>query len=114
MSKFDDAIAKYKEMMRDKMGMQAIDENLLRKVTKALGPSIYRADASMVSCSDKAEIDRIKQRFLIKKMGMPDSPRLDAVIQEVCEQMGMSNPRKHRAVFNYLLVKKLQLEKKFL
>lgn len=111
MSKFDEAIDKYKKAM-DGMGMKP-DEALLTKVTKALGPSIYNSDASTVSCSDKAERNRIKERFLVGKLGLADSPKLDETIEAVCQEMGSSNRHKHRAVFNYLLVKKLKQESKF-
>ncbi|MCB0632057.1 MAG: DUF2853 family protein [Saprospiraceae bacterium] len=110
MSKFDEAIDKYKASM-SKMSM-SVDEDLLKKVAKALGPSIYNADAAMVSCSDKEELARVKERFLIKKLGMADSPKLDEAISAVCQEMGTSNRQKHRAVFNYLLVKKLGQESK--
>lgn len=111
MSKFDEAIDKYKGAM-DGMGMK-VDEDLLTKVAKALGPSIYNSDASMVSCSDKAERDRVKERFLKGKLGLADSPKLDEAIEAVCQEMGSGNRQKHRAIFNYLLVKKLKQESKF-
>lgn len=111
MSKFDEAIEKYKSAMKD-IGVK-VDEELLTKVTKALGPSIYNNDASTVSCSDKAERQRVKERFLMGKLGLADSPQLDDAIEAVCQQMGSSNRNKQRAVFNYLLVKKLKQESKF-
>ena len=111
MSKFDDAIAKYKSAM-DGMGM-SVDEDLLTKVSKALGPSIYNKDASTVSCSDKEELARLKQNFLVKKLGLSDSADLDTAISEVCQEMGSSNRQKHRAIFYYLLVKKLGQESQF-
>lgn len=111
MSKFDEAIDKYKTAMAG-MGMK-VDEDLLTKVAKALGPSIYNSDASTVSCSDKAERNRVKERFLMGKLGMADSQKLDDAIESVCQEMGSANKRKHRAIFNYLLVKKLKQESKF-
>jgi len=111
MSKFYDAIAKYKTVMEG-MGIK-VDEDLLTKVTKALGPSIYKSDASIVSCSDKAERDRIRERFLIGKLGLPKGKALDDAIESVCQEMGTGNKQKHRAIFNYLLVKKLKQESKF-
>jgi hypothetical protein len=107
MSKFDDNIVIYKASLTEKAGVTDINEDLLIKVTKALGPSIYLPDASKVSCSDQTELDRVKNNFLIKKLGMADAPELDAAIKEVCDQMGSSNKSKYRAVFNYLLTLKL-------
>ncbi len=111
MSKFDEALDKYKTAMSG-MGMSA-DEALLTAVTKGLGPSIYLPDASSVSCSDQTEKDRVKNNFLIKKLGCTDSAALDAAVSAVCDKMGSSNRNKHRAVFYYLLVKQLGLESKY-
>jgi len=74
-------------------------------VTKGLGPSIYNADSSKVSSSDPQELERVKQNFLIKKLGLPDDDSLNAHIEKVVNQLGRSNPNKYRALFYYLLVK---------
>jgi hypothetical protein len=111
MSKFDDALVLYKSSMSD-IG-QSADDALLTAVAKGLGPSIYLKDASMVSCSDSTETDRVKNNFLIGKMGCTAGPDVDAAIKAVCDQMGSSNKSKHRAVFYYLLVKQLGLESKY-
>lgn len=106
MSKFDDALSTYKSTLQEKIGVSNIDEALLTAVAKGLGPSIYNADAAKVSCGEKTELDRVKQNFLIKKLGLADSPALDEALQEVCGKFGSSNPHKYRAVFYYLLVQK--------
>ncbi|RMG81849.1 MAG: DUF2853 family protein [Bacteroidetes bacterium] len=103
MSKFDDAIATYKSEM-DKLGIQ-YDADLLTKVAKGLGPSIYNPDSSKVSSSDQAELDRVKKNFLIKKLGLDDGPALDEGIQAAVNAMGAANRNKYRAIFYYLLVK---------
>jgi Protein of unknown function (DUF2853) len=113
MSKFVEAMDNYKSNYTEKLGMSDLDEALLEKVAKGLGPSIYNADSSMVSCSDQSEKDRVKANFLLKKMELTDSAELDTAITEVCEAMGSSNRSKHRAIFYYLLVKKLGLEAKY-
>ncbi len=113
MSKFDEAVAHYKEAMSGKLGMSAVNDELLTAVAKSLGPSIYLADASLVSCSDKTERDRVKNNFLIKKLGMTDAPELDAAIMEVCHKFGDANRSKHRAVFYYLLVEKFGKQEMF-
>lgn len=109
MSKFDDALVLYKKEMA-KLGIKNPNEELLTKVTKGLGPSIYSKNAATVSCSKQVEIDRLKKNFLIKKLGMTDSPVLDEAIKSVCKTMGTSNRNKHRAIFYYLLVEKLEKE----
>jgi len=103
MSKFDDALATYTQEAK-KLGL-SIDAALLEKVTKGLGPSIYNADSSKVASSDQAELDRVKQNFLIKKLGLKDGPALDDHISDVVSKLGSSNPNKYRALFYYLLVK---------
>jgi len=106
MSKFQEELTKYKASM-DKIGIK-YDETLLEKVAKGCGPSIYNRDANSVSCGDAAERDRVKQNYLIKKLGLKDSPKLDEAIMEVCEQMGKSNRNKYRAIFYYCLCVKFK------
>lgn len=114
MSQFDTAMATYKKAMTEKLGMKDIDERLLKEVMKGLGPTIYREDASKVSCSDKEELTRVKKNFLIKKLGLEDSVALDEAIQAVCQQMGSSNRNKYRAVFYYLLTQRFNKESVYL
>ncbi len=112
MSKFDEKVAIYTAAMKG-LSRDAVDAGLFTRVTKSLGPSIYLEDASRVSCSDKVEKDRVKNNFLIKKCGLTDGPALDEAVAAVCNEMGSSNKDKWRAVFYYMLVKKLGLEAKF-
>jgi hypothetical protein len=79
MGRRDDLIAKYAEDLKDKCGIKP-DMDLLTKVTIGCGPSIYNADASTVSGSDPAELATVKKSFLIKKLGLSDSPALDEAI----------------------------------
>ena len=112
MGKFAEFCEMYKKDMTEKLGMQ-VDEALLEAVAKACGPSIYSADAGKVSCSDQSELDRVKNNFLIKKLGLADGPELDSAIKDVCSEMGSSNRNKWRPVFYYLLVKKFGKESTF-
>ncbi|MFT6502552.1 MAG: hypothetical protein ACJASQ_002679 [Crocinitomicaceae bacterium] len=89
-------------------------EELYHAVTKHLGPSIHSRDASLVACSDPNELKTIKESFLMGRLAMEDSPRLDEVIKEVCGALGESNRNKHRATFYYLLVAILQKEHEFI
>lgn len=111
MSKFDEKIALYQSEM-NKLGLK-FDTDLLTKVTKGLGPSIYKADAETVSGSDKKELETVKNNFLIKKLGLTDGPKLDSAIDSVIEKVGKSNRNKYRAIVYYLLVKELGQESKF-
>lgn len=109
MSQFDEKVALYAAELKDKAGVSA-DMDLLKAVSKGLGPSIYNEDSSRVSCSDPAELGRVKTNFLIKKLGLTDSDELDAAIKAVCEQLGSSNRNKYRGMFYYLLTVKFGKE----
>ena len=102
MSKLDEKIELYtskaKEMDSD------IDAELLAKVTKGLGPSIYKKDAECIACSSDDELATVRKNFLQKKLGLTQSDdELNAAIKAVCEKMGTSNRNKYRAIFYYFL-----------
>jgi hypothetical protein len=105
MSKRDEKIAAYKEEAK-KLGLSLSDE-LIEKVTVGLGPSIYNRDSETVSCSDSSELDRVKENFAKKKLGVTDEAAIDAAIKKVCETMGSSNRNKYRALFYALLAQEL-------
>ncbi|ATA88655.1 DUF2853 family protein [Capnocytophaga stomatis] len=109
MSKRDELIELYAKDLKEKCGVTP-DLDFLKKVTVGLGPSIYNADASTVAGSDKTELDRVKQNFLIKKLGLKDGPELDSAIESVIETYGKSNKSKYRAVIYYLLAKHFKKE----
>jgi hypothetical protein len=80
------------------------DENITAKIIKHLGIAATSKDAKLVSCSDKSELDRVRESFLKKKLGLTDSDaELDAAIQSVCEKM-KNDKNKLRATFYHLLV----------
>ncbi|MEM9992164.1 MAG: DUF2853 family protein [Bacteroidota bacterium] len=103
MSKFQQCLDTYAKEF-DKLNI-SYDADLLRKVTKGCGPSIYNPDSSKVSSSDKTELDRLRNNFLIKKLGLAESAELETGIKAVVDQLGTSNRNKYRAMFYYLLVK---------
>ncbi len=102
MSKRDDLIALYAKELKEKANVTP-DMDLLTKVTIGCGPSIYNRDAASVACGQESELETVKKNYLIKKLGLADSPKLDEAIKEVCEQLGTSNRNKYRAMFYYLL-----------
>lgn len=108
MSKFAALVTQYMSEGKD-LGL-GLDEALVTAVAKGLGPSIYNNDSSRVSCSDQTEMDRVKNNFLIKKLGLKDGPELDAALQDACNKLGSSNKNKHRALFYAILVKKFGKE----
>lgn len=104
MSKRDELIAKYADDLKTKCKMQP-DMALLTKVTIGCGPAIYNADSATVAGSDKAELETVKNNFLVKKLGLADSPKLMDAINAVIETYGKSERNKYRAVVYYMLVK---------
>jgi hypothetical protein len=104
MGKRDEWIAKYAEDLKGKCGVQP-DMDLLTKVTIGCGPSIYNADAQTVAAGQEAELETVKNNFLIKKLGLPDGPNLMEAIHTVIETYGKSERNKYRAVVYYMLTK---------
>lgn len=104
MSRRDELIEKYAADIKEKFG-ESPDMDLLTKVAIGLGPAIYNLDASKVSGSDEKELDTVKNNFLIKKLGLSDSPELMSAINAVIEKYGKSEKNKHRAVIYYQLAK---------
>ncbi len=111
MSKFDEKVSLYQSEL-ESFG-QKVDSDLLTKVTKACGPTIYLPDASKVSLSDEGEAKTVKNNFLIKKLGLNDDASLDDAIKAVEDIVGKSNRNKYRAVVYYLLVKHFKKESLF-
>ncbi len=102
--KKEELIAQYAAEIQDKFGESA-DMDFLTKVTNGLGPAIYNLDASKVSGTDEAELETVKNNFLIKKLGLSDGPELMDAIKSVLETYGSSVRNKHRAVVYYKLAK---------
>ena len=109
MGKRDELIQKYAEDLRDKCGMEP-DMDLLTKVTIGCGPSIYNADSSTVAASQSGELETVKDKFLVKKLGLSDSPELMEAINAVIETYGKSERNKYRAVVYYMLTKHFKKE----
>lgn len=104
MSKLDELLEKYKadlEAVGDK-----VDAKLLVAVAKACGPAIYRKDASLVAVSDKKEVERVRKNFLIGKLGLKDTPKVDEGIAAV--KGAYTKRSKYRVVFYYLLAKQFK------
>ena len=101
MATLDDAVGAALSALT-KSGVDSPDMDLLRSVTKAIGPSVYSADSKNVSCSDAEEKKRIATGFLSKKLGVSDGM---GSVDAVCEQMKGAGAHKHRGAFYYLLVK---------
>ncbi len=102
MSKLDEKIELY-QAENKKLNL-GLSDDYIAKISKSLGPAIYRADTEIVACGDKSELDRIRNNYLKKKLGLEDAnDKLDEMIQRVCKKLGTSNRRKFRSLFYGLL-----------
>ena len=84
----------------------AVNEKAIAGIVKHLGIALKSKDASLVSCSSKDELARVRDSWLKKKLGLgDDDAALDKMIKEVCESMKDAK-QKHRVTFYYLLAEK--------
>lgn len=82
------------------------DADVVQKIVKHLGIALQSKDASLVSCSDKSELDRVREKWCMKKLGSTDTAASDAVIKTVCETM-KADRQKQRVTFYYLVAKEM-------
>ncbi len=104
MGKRDELIARYADDLKTKCKINP-DMALLTKVTIGCGPSIYDGDAATIAGSDANELATVKRNFLIKKLGLADSPALSEAISAVIDTYGRSESHKYRAVVYYMLTR---------
>lgn len=79
------------------------NEAAVEAIVKYLGIALRSRDASLVSCSDPSELDRVRKGFCVKKLGLSADAAAKAV-DEVCAQM-KDDRQKNRVTFYYLLAK---------
>ena len=77
------------------------DQAMIDKIVGYCGIALRNKDSSMVSASDRAELDRVRDGFAAKKLGL-DAAAADAGIEKVCERM-KGDRAKSRVAFYYLL-----------
>lgn len=81
-------------------------EETVNKIVKHLGIALRNRDSALVSCGDPKELERVRQRWCEKKLGVTDAAKCDAVIEKVCQTMSSDNT-KSRVTFYYLVAKHL-------
>ena len=85
---------------------KSVDAKAVKGIVKHLGIALRSLDASMVSCSDKSERDRVRDQFLKKKLALADADAvLDKSVAAVCDTM-KADRTKLRVTFYYLLAEK--------
>jgi hypothetical protein len=82
------------------------DGDVVQKIVKHLGIALQSRDASLVSCSDKSELDRVREKWCMKKLGETDRAAADAVIAGVCGTM-KEDRQKNRVTFYYLVAREM-------
>ncbi len=83
------------------------DETAIAGIVRYCGIALRNRDSALVSFSDKAETDRVRNNFLKKKLGLTQADSvLDAAIAKVGEQM-KADRTKNRVTVYYLLAAEL-------
>lgn len=77
----------------------------VEKIVKHLGIALRSRDASLVSCSDQSEVDRVVEKWTSKKLGA-DEASGRAAVEKICETM-KEDRNKSRVTFYYLCAKEL-------
>jgi hypothetical protein len=92
-----------------------VDEELLKAIVDLIWPAPTNADAEFVACTEEHEMQRVVD-FLWRKLDLDQDPEeLLKVVQDLCEELNKKGiKKKYRALFYYLLVKKLGVEDKVL
>lgn len=102
----EDKHAEYLEKVRKYDG--DADAETVKKIANKLGIALQNRDSSLVSCSDNGELQRIRDGFAKKTLGL-DAGHSDDEIMEaingVCVEMAAEGGNKHRVPFYYLLAK---------
>ena len=75
------------------------------KIVRHLGIALRSRDSSLVSCSDDTELERVKEKWCGKKLGV-EGAAADNAVTRVCEIMS-GDRNKARVTFYYLCAKEL-------
>lgn len=87
-----------------KYSKSPVDEGALAGLLKTYRLVLGKADTRYVACADQAELERVRESFLKKKLGLSGDD-LDAAIEEVCAAM-KADRTKSRLTFYYLLAER--------
>jgi hypothetical protein len=82
------------------------DAAAIAGVVRYCGIALQKRDSSLVSFSDKAEVEHVREHFLKKKLGLTNSDaELDKEIMAVAERMKGDHARNRVTVY-YLLAER--------
>lgn len=80
-------------------------EETVGKIVKHLGIALRNRDSALVSCSDDSELERVRDKWMKKKLGLTDNAACDKIIAGVCDTMKDAKSNKSRVTFYYLCAK---------
>lgn len=92
MSEYSEDIQKY---------TATVNEDAVKSIVKYCGIALRGTDSSLVSSSDKTELDRVRDGFARKKLGLDEQAAATGIDQVVAKMKAAK--RKHRVTFYYLL-----------
>ncbi|MGK9199566.1 MULTISPECIES: DUF2853 family protein [Sinorhizobium] len=81
------------------------DEAVVNKIVRHLGIALRNKDSALVSASDPKELERVKEKWCEKKLGVGGSDA-DAAIASAAKAMA-DDRSKSRVTFYYLVAKNL-------
>ncbi|MCU1538269.1 MAG: hypothetical protein JWP82_2620 [Humibacillus sp.] len=82
------------------------DDAAIKGVVRHCGIALHKRDSSLVSFSDKSELDRVRNGFMKKKLALTDSDEdLDTSLAEVGQTL-KGDRTKNRVTVYYLLAEK--------
>ena len=81
------------------------DEAAVAKIVKHLGIALKSRDSSLVSATDKKELDRVRDSWGVKKLGV-DQAKAEAAVAKVAKAMA-GDSSKSRVAFYYMVAKDL-------
>ena len=81
------------------------DEAVVNKIVKHLGIALRNRDSSLVSATDQKELDRVRDNWCVKMLGV-DAAAGEAAVAKVAKAMA-ADRTKERVTFYYLVAKEL-------
>ena len=67
---------------------ERVDKHAVKKIIRHLGIALQSRDASLVAASDRTELERVREKWLKKRLRLKaDDVELDSSIDHVCNMM---------------------------
>ena len=103
MADYEDHLAKIQEYD------SGADEDVVKKLYNRLRLTLSNRDAATVACSDKAELETVRDGFCKKTLELDsaghDDDAIMSVLEKVCQEMSAEKSGKPRMAYYYLVAK---------